>query len=193
MKINPALEQAYQAFNNGDYERARSAWQKVLASDSRNGDALHGLAAIALHDRQPEKAAEFYQRALEANPKDGLAISALYALRTPTDSLQAESRLKTLLAEQPDSPYLNFALGNLYSRTTRWAEAQQAYFKAHTADPGNPDYLYNLAVSLDQLHQPRLAIQYYNRATAAARQQTPGFDPAQVETRLKVLQSESLH
>ena len=188
-KINPLLDQAYQAFNRGEIDLAVANWQKVLASDPRNADALHGLAAVAQQRQQTGEAADYYLRALEADPKDALALSGLVSLRTPTDTQSTESRLKTLLAEQPDSPYLNFALGNLYARSTRWAEAQQAYFKSHSADPGNPDYLFNLAVSLDQLHQPNLAIQYYKQALAAVTRQPVGFDAAQVATRLKILQA----
>jgi tetratricopeptide (TPR) repeat protein len=188
-KINPLLDQAYQAFNRGEIDLAVANWQKVLASDPRNADALHGLAAVAQQRKQTGEAADYYLRALEADPKDALALSGLVSLRTPADTQSTESRLKTLLAEQPDSPYLNFALGNLYARSTRWAEAQQAYFKSHSADPGNPDYLFNLAVSLDQLHQPNLAIQYYKQALSAVTQQPVGFDAAQVSARLKILQA----
>jgi tetratricopeptide (TPR) repeat protein len=188
-KINPLLDQAYQAFNRGEIDLAVANWQKVLASDPRNADALHGLAAVAQQRQQTGEAADYYLRALEADPKDALALSGLVSLRTPADTQSTESRLKTLLAEQPDSPYLNFALGNLYARSTRWAEAQQAYFKSHSADPGNPDYLFNLAVSLDQLHQPNLAIQYYKQALSAVTQQPVGFDAAQVSARLKILQA----
>ena len=188
-KIDPALEQAYQAFGRGDWGGARSAWQKTLASDPHNPDALHGLAALALRQGQADEAADYYRRALEADPKDALAFAGLVSLRVPVDALQTESRLKTFLGEQPDSPYLNFALGNLYARGLRWAEAQAAFFKAYAVDPENPDYLFNLAVSLDQLHQPRLALQYYNQALEAAKQQSASFDAAQVKTRVAILQA----
>jgi Flp pilus assembly protein TadD len=188
-KTDPLLEQAYAAFNRGELDLAQAAWSKALAADPRNADALHGLAALAAQRSQPDEAATHYLRALEADPKDALALAGLLALKMPADTLQTESRIKTLLAEQPDSPYLNFALGNLYARSMRWAEAQQAFFKAHVAEPANPDYLFNLAVSLDQLRQTRPAVQYYNQALAAAAQQPAGFDAAQVATRLKVLQA----
>lgn len=191
-KIDPAVDQAYEAFNRGETAQAELLWKKALSRDPRNSDALHGMAAIALRDNNPALAAEYYGRALENDPKDGLALSGLMALRAPTDPLQAESRLKLLLAEQPGSSHLNFALGNLYARGARWNEAQQAYFKAHTADPANPDYLFNLAVSLDQLHQRRLAAQYYEKAITAATRQPAGFDADGAATRLKALQSDTL-
>lgn len=188
-KTEPLLDQAYLAFERGDLDQARAAWDKVLAADPRNADALHGLAAIAMQRQQPGAAIDFYLRALEADPKDALALAGLLSLKAPADVQQMESRLKLLLAERPDSPYLNFALGNLYARDARWAEAQQSYFRAHTSDAANPDYLFNLAVSLDQLHQPRLAIQYYNQAVAAAARQPAGFDAGRAAARLRDLQA----
>ena len=98
------------------------------------------------------------------------------------------SRLKTLLAAQPQSAELNFTLGNLYARQRRWAEAQQAYFNAVAADADNPDYLFNLAVSLDQLRKPRPAAQHYRLALEAAARRPAAFDGEQVRRRLAELQ-----
>lgn len=192
-QIDPRLELAYQAFKRGEIDLARINWQNVLAAHPRNADALYGLAAVAQQRQQTPEAAAYYLRALEVNPKDALALSGLLSLRPPAAGQSSESRLKSLLAEQPDSPYLQLALGNLYARDARWAEAQHAYFRAHSADPANPDYLLNLAVSLDQLHQPALALQYYQRALAAIAQQPVGFDAAQVTARLKILQALQSH
>lgn len=188
-RADTALDNALQAFERGETERARHAWQKVLQADRQSLDALHGLAALAVREGRTTEAGDYYQRALLIDPKDALALSGWLALQPATDPRQSESRLKTLLAEQPDSPHLHFALGNVYSQEQRWAEAQQAYFKAHVADAANPDYLYNLAVSLDHLHQARLAAQYYERALAATAQQPAGFDRGQVQTRLNKLRA----
>lgn len=188
-KADNSAETAHDAFLRGAVDQARSIWLKALQSDSRNLNALHGLAAIALQESKPDQAAALYRRALEVDPKDAVAHAGLLSINEPADARQAESRLKTLLAEQPNSPQLHFALGNLYMNDTRWAEAQQAFFKAHVADPANPDYLYNLAVSLDHLHQTSLAAQHYARALAAAQSQAAAFDPSQAEARMKALQA----
>jgi uncharacterized protein HemY len=96
--------------------------------------------------------------------------------------------LKSLLAAQPGLFSLNFALGNLYAGQGRWSEAEQAYFKAVSGDPGNPDGLFNLAVGLDQMHQSKLAANYYQRALTAAASRPAGFDQAQLKARLIELQ-----
>ena len=184
------METAHAAFMRGETDLARSIWMKTFQTDARNLNALHGLAAIAQLEGRPDQAAALYRRVLEVDPKDAVAHAGLLAIWAPTDARQTESRLKGLLAEQPNSPHLHFALGNLYLNDARWAEAQQAFFKAHVADPANPDYLYNLAVSLDHLHQTKLAAQHYARALAAAKSHAAAFDPAQAEARIKMLQAE---
>jgi len=143
-----------------------------------------------VREGKPEQAVFLYRRVLEVDPRDAVANAGLLSIAMPADTRQGESQLKGLLAEQPDSPHLNFALGNLFMGGSRWAEAQQSFFKAHVADPANPDYLYNLAVSLDHLHQASLSAQYYARALDAARSQPAAFDPAQVEERLRTLRNE---
>jgi uncharacterized protein HemY len=106
------------------------------------------------------------------------------------DPYTAESRLKSLLSSQPESAPLNFALGNLYSRQGRWAEAQQVYFNAVAAEGDNPDYLFNLAVSLDHLRQARLAAQHYRLALEASAKRPAGFSRDNVQKRLGELQPE---
>lgn len=185
---DPALD-AHAAFARGEFVLARSTWLQALRADPHDANALHGLAALALREGQPEAAATWYRRALEANPKDAVAHAGLSQLVGDDDPATAESRLKRLLAEQADSPHLHFALANRYAGAARWSEAQQHYFKAHVADPDNPDYLYNLAVSLDHLRQPALAERYYESALARARTHPAAFAPAHVEARLKALQA----
>ncbi len=188
LKVNPAVAQAYQAYSRGDLPASRREYEQVLRTEPKNSDALHGLAAISLRQGQPDAAEDYYLRALEADPKDATAQAALLSLRGQVDPVQSESRLKTLLAGQPESAALNFSLGNLYARQNRWNEAQQAYFRAYTVDAENPDYLFNLAVSLEQIRQPKLALQYYQSALAAAAQRPAAFDKNQAAGRVRELQ-----
>jgi uncharacterized protein HemY len=74
-------------------------------------------------------------------------------------------------------------LGNLYASQSRWAEAQSAFFEAHRLEPDNADVLYNLAVALDNLNQPRLAADFYRRALTQARGRNVQFDARAAERR----------
>ena len=186
--LNPALARGYAAYLAGDLTAASNEYRQVLESEAKNIDALHGMAAISLRLGQADIAVEYYLRAIEADPKDALAQAGLIGLKGQADPSQAETRLKILLAAQPDLPFLNFTLGNLYASQKRWNEAQSAFFKAYRDEPENPDIVFNLAVSLDQLHQPQLARQYYLQALSAAAKRPASFDQAQVGARLRELQ-----
>lgn len=183
-RINPQLEEGYAALQQGNYAQAQQAYERVLGSDPKSLDALYGLAAIAVARQQQDLAEDYFLRILEIDPRDPVAQSGL----TARAGSGAESRLKTLIADQPDMPQLQFALGNIYAQSQRWRDAQQAYFMAFKNDSENPDAAFNLAVSLDQLHQAKLAAQYYTEALRLAGNRPATFSRAQVQSRLAQLQ-----
>lgn len=185
------LVRGHASLQRGDTELSRREFEQALQRDPNNTDALLALAAIAQRQGRTADADGLRQRALVANPSDPATQAAI--LNTPAvdaDPYTAESRLKSLLSSQPESAPLNFALGNLYSRQGRWAEAQQVYFNAVAAEGDNPDYLFNLAVSLDHLRQPRLAAQHYRLAQEASATRPAGFARDNVQKRLNELQAE---
>ena len=186
-QVDPNVSRGYANLQGSTLEAARRDYEQALRNDPRNVDALLALAAIAQRQGQAAEAERYQQRAYEADPKDPAAQAAVIG-SAASDPVTTESRLKTLLAAQPESGPLNFALGNLYSRQNRWAEAQQVYFTAVTADGDNPDYLFNLAVSLDHLRQPKLAAQHYRLALEAAEKRPAAFDRERVQRRLRDLQ-----
>lgn len=186
-QLNPALGRAYQAFLAGDIDLAQQQYHKVLQQEPNNRDALLGLAAIALNRKQEGQAAAYYGRLLELDPADPDALAGLVGLQGQTDPVQSESRLKKTLAQNPQAGAVHFALGNLYALQSRWAEAQQSYFRAYGSAPNNADYAFNLAVSLDTLNQGKLALEYYQRALSLARSGPANFDQASARNRVKEL------
>lgn len=187
--VDPALTRAHRALQEGHQDQATQDFLLALQRDPNNVDALLALAAIAQHQGRGNEAEGWRQRALIADPSNPATQAAvLGGTAAGTDPLNTESRLKTLLAAQPQSAELNFTLGNLYAGQRRWAEAQQAYFNAVAADDANPDYLFNLAISLDQLRQPRPAAQHYRLALEAATRRPAAFDTEQARRRLAELQ-----
>lgn len=186
--VNPLLTAAYEAFNAGDLPRAEQGYVQLLATEPGSRDALLGLAVIAQKRNRGDEAGRYYVRLLELDPRDPQANAGLMSLRTQGDPRQAESRLKMLIAQQPDSAVLYFALGNLYAGESRWAEAQQAYFRAVSAEPANADYAFNLAVSLDRLNQGKLAADYYRRSLALASSGAASFDRQRASGRLRELE-----
>ncbi|HEV3007726.1 MAG TPA: tetratricopeptide repeat protein, partial [Burkholderiales bacterium] len=183
-QVHPRVGSAYAAYVGGDLATARSDYQQALHEEPANRDALLGLAALDVRGGRLELAEAAYLRLLQADPRDAHAQAALIALRAGrVDPVAAESRVKSMLAEHPAAHVLNFTLGNQFAQQGRWAEAQQEYFKAFAAEPDNADFAYNLAVSLDHLRQPRLALEYYRRALSLAKARSASFDVMAAEAR----------
>jgi len=182
------VEAGYASLQGNHLDSARHEYERALKTDPNNVDTLLALAAIAQRQGRSADADRFRQRAIDADPRDPAAQAAILGSSANGDQLANESRLKSLLAAQPESGPLNFALGNLYSRQSRWSEAQQVYFNAVAADADNPDYLFNLAVSLDHLRQPKLAAQHYRLALDASQRRPAAFDRERARLRLAELQ-----
>lgn len=183
--LTPTLQDAWQAYQRGDYVAAEQSYQRALALDARNRDALLGLGAVAQQQGQDQTAQHYFRQALQLDPRDPVALAAMSAY--DTDTTNTETRLQRRLAEQPQAAALHFALGNLYADQARWAEAQQAYFDARALEPNNPLFAFNLAVSLDHLGQGRLAAEHYRQALQLDGAARSSFDHAQAQQRLNEL------
>jgi Tfp pilus assembly protein PilF len=187
-QIHPQVSSGYAAFLAGDLAKARTDYQQAIRDEPGNRDALLGLAAVEMRAQRYDLADAYYRRVLQADPRDPHAQAGMLALRSEQlDPVQVESRVKTLIAGDREANVLYFTLGNQYAQQGRWAEAQQAYFKAFASNPDNPDFAFNVAVSLDQLRQPKLAREYYQRALALAEKRGANFSLEAARTRLQQL------
>ncbi|MDH2918258.1 MAG: tetratricopeptide repeat protein [Sideroxydans sp.] len=182
--LDELLNQAYQEYRAGSFDMAQPHYQAVLAKEPNNIDALLGLAAIAQHHHADAVAASYYARVLAQDPRNAVANAGMTALTTDDNR---ESRLKTLLHEQPNAASLHFALGNHYAEQARWSEAQQAYFNAYKLEPNNAELAFNLAVSLERLGQHKLSAQYYQQAVARDKNNSAGFNHDEISQRAQQL------
>lgn len=183
--LDPLLRDAYIAYQSGRQEEAQQLYLAMFRKDPRNADALLGLAAIAQQRGEDQVAAQYYGQVLVLDPRNALANAGMSSLSADIEN--NESRLKLLLREQGNSAALHFALGNLYAGQSRWGEAQQAYFNAWTLESGNPEYAFNLAVSLDHLGQGALAAQHYQRALQLDPSRKAGLDHTAISKRVQQL------
>jgi tetratricopeptide (TPR) repeat protein len=183
-RVNPEVSQGYEALKRGDPAAARRHYEAALAADPASIDAHLGLATAAARGGDRATATRHYRRVLGLDPKNPSAVAGLAALADLTRPEGLEGQLRADLSRYPQSPALHFTLGNLYASQSRWTEAQAAYFEAYRLDPESADLAYNLAVSLDQLGQSRLAADFYQRALAASARQAVQFDKGQVSRRI---------
>ena len=189
--VNPTLMSAYEAYNAGKDVEAQKLYKQVLQRDIRNVDALLGLGAIASRQGRVADANGWYGKVLEVEPRNSLAQSALLDNQLQLNQSQgnpqdAESRLKNMLAKHPNDVNLQVALANLYAEQNQWPSAQQAYFDAYSLN-ASADNAFNLAVSLDQMGKPKLALPYYQRALEQASGNS-NIDRATLEARIAAIQ-----
>ncbi len=161
--LSPGIAEAYQALQAGKLDQAESRYRAVLQADAQNVDALLGLATIAARRGNAQQAIGFYEQALQVEPRNAVAQAGMIDIIGQADPQMSETHLKQLIAREP-SAFLFFSLGNLYARQAVWPAAQSAYFQAYNLQPDNPDYAYNLAIGLEHLEQPKLALTYYRKA-----------------------------
>ncbi len=183
------LDLAYQELVRGNLPMAERRYRDLLVKDRLNPDIWTGLGAVLMRQGKPEEAESLFRRAQELNPTDPYARAMLLSLSRSPDAYK-DSQYTTLAhnASSSSSQAAVFALlAAEHATAKRWNEAQQAFFNALTADPGNPDYAFNLAVTLEHMRQPRLAYDFYRQAIEFAKSKRASFDLSSAQTRLSAL------
>jgi Flp pilus assembly protein TadD len=183
------MESAYAAYQAGNTTEATRLYREVLKADATQRDAWLGLAVIAHSNNQLEPAMDAYRRVLRLEPQNATALAGVSSLSRAAGEPQQESRLRELLARSPQEADLNHALALVLSGEQRWSEAQPLFFKAHALAPNEPQFAYNLAVSLDHMRKSTLAAQYYETALRLAQGKAAAFDESNARTRLAALRA----
>lgn len=186
--IQPLPEQQYAL----TLELLRHECERRLVETPEDAEIMIALAVIAERQQHLLEAEQLRHKARRSNPESPLVMADMIAEgMTSGTTRHTEENLKRWIAAHPDAATLYFAHGNLLARQGRWREAEQAYFNAVVHEGDNPDFLFNLAVSLDHLRQYGQARKYYRLALEAASKRPAGFAPKDVIQRLGTLDSES--
>lgn len=193
VEISPKIERAYSSYQRGVYSVARQLYSEVLAESPYHRDALLGLASIAAANQETLIAVQYYDQILSRDPNDVVARAARLELVPSNTPAAQERELNRLREMNPDAPSLAYALGNHYAEQQNWRSAQEAYFDALRLAKGrnsrgggsvNPDYAFNLAVSLEHLNQGPSARTYYQEALDLAGRHFASFDLEALRQRL---------
>lgn len=186
--VGDKLDAAWVAYEGGHYQQAKDLYRAVLTMEKNNRDALLGMGAIAVIEKNASVAREIYLSLLKQDPRDPIATAALASLQTGETSLKADEEYMLMMVQKnPDAPHLNFALGNIYAQQNKWRPAQQYYFNAWQHDKKNADYIFNLAVSLDQLNKHQQAITFYKDSLLKSENKQISFSRVAVQQRIKEL------
>jgi Flp pilus assembly protein TadD len=185
------LELAYSDLTQGRWKEAEQAYSEVLRGNAEEPNALLGLAYIAHQRGQQLNARDYYNRALRQEPGNPVALAGLLALAATGDSPDIAGRVLELAERSPDSAASQSALGHSLVRQGRFAQGQQAFYRAYLLEPFVALHAFNLAVAFDQLQNHMQARSFYERAISLSDQsggeQASGVSHASVRARLAQL------
>ena len=181
------IGKAFHAYSTANLGEAGALYAQALQLEPYNRDANLGVAAVAMKTGNYPVATLRYRHLLSLDPVDVVAFSALLNLAAVTRNPVMENEMILHSSQHRDYPALHAALGNYYSQTDRWVMASQSYAAAVGLSPDTADYLYNLAVTLDNLGDSQAAIDTYERALALSETGFYTFSVLDATARLRVL------
>lgn len=181
------INAAYDSYVAGNYSDAAQAYLGVLQGMPDHRNALLGMAAISLRTGDPDKAGRIWLQVLADHPDDPVATTALIDLMAAQDYSGGTRIIRKLLQDYPHTAFLYFTLGNLQAAASEWTEARDAFAVACRLERDNPDYAYNLAVSLEHAGDWRAALDMYKTALELAHDRPVHFNDSEILARITVL------
>src|SRR5436189_4053510 len=163
----------------GKYRTAEKQYQRVLAKDPKNLDALSNLGVVYFRTGKIRSAESTLKKALAIAPNDDFVLTTLgivhYRQSRFDDALK---ELRKAIELNPNSATAHNYLGITASQKGRQQEAEKEMLQAITEDPNYADAHFNLAVILITTQPPsrELAREHYARATALGTQPSPSLE-----------------
>ena len=134
--LTPVVEyhEAVYADDNSGRDTALANAQSLFDQDPGNLLITSFLAGVhAIQD--PDKALDYLDTSLQANPQSALRILKIGLLQSQNRISDAEQEYKTLLDEYPDNSQLRLGLAKFYVDSDRPAKAEELMREIVAADP----------------------------------------------------------
>ncbi len=153
----------------GDAKKALSEFERALALDPHNAEALLNISAIHQGEGKSELAEYFVQRALAVDPNSPGALAQLAEIRRDQGDLDEAIRLfGEALAIDDSQPFLFMGAGDVLQRAGRYEEAVQAFRHVLELEPDSFKARYNLGVTYSNMGRVDEAIAIYEEALERA-------------------------
>ena len=163
----------------GKYRTAEKQYQKVLAKDPGNLDALSNLGVVYFRTGKIRSAELTLNKALAIAPNDDFVLTTLGIVHYRQSRFSdAWKELRKAIEINPNSATTHNYLGITASQKGRQQEAEKEMLQAIAQDPNYADAHFNLAVILitTQPSSKELAREHYARATALGTQPSPSLE-----------------
>ena len=184
--VDADIMRGYNALGQNQFSQAREAYSQVLTSNPTQRNALLGIAYAHQALGNTDQALSTLRRLIELYPRDSDGMSALYLIGGG-DLVAEETRFKQLLDRSEYPAAVHYTLGVIYFEQRRFGEAERAFSRASSLSPTQPDYAYNLALTLDQLGRSHDAARQYVVALNLANQTSAVFSRDLARARLTIL------
>ena len=148
------LQQAIQAFQVGNLDRAESILKKLIQVESKNLPALHILGLVKLSQENYKEGAHFLSRAEKLNPNDASIQYNLAKALSDSGSYQASiSHHKKAVALAPNNPDAWLSYGKTTSSLNSPEDALVLYEKALSININYVEAIFNIGVTLNQIKE----------------------------------------
>ncbi|MFK7822428.1 MAG: tetratricopeptide repeat protein, partial [Planctomycetaceae bacterium] len=170
------IREALKSHQAGDLAAARTVYERVLASEPANAEALHLLGVVCLQEAKNQEAVDLIQQAVILRDDQaawfgnlGTAKSALNDLPGAVAAYEAALRLK------PDHVESHYNIAHVYSRMGDRTAAEASYREALRLAPEHVGAKNNLATCLREQGRSGEAIELLETLLADSPQFAEGW------------------
>ena len=185
-----ALNAALSDVRCEDTPETRASLERLVASDPKNAAALACLGQLT-RTAEPERSADFYRRALEAEPRNadhavGYAAALVQLRRFP----EAAAILRRVIQSEPDKYEAHANLAAALYEMKLYNEAVVEYKWIGRARPELPVVHFFIAISHDRLGDYEAALEAYETFLARADARVNQLEIEKVNLRLPSLRNQ---
>jgi protein O-GlcNAc transferase len=133
-----------------DLDAAADAYQRFLAAQPRNVEALSNLGAVRAAQGRYEEAIERYREALAVEPRTAVRFNLAVALQKAGRTTEAVPELERVIAEQPEHRGAVVLLAECRARLGEYGRAAALLTPLYERNPDDRAVTYLLGLSLVQ-------------------------------------------
>lgn len=143
-----------------------SLYAHTLVHNPRSYRSLYGLGLVREKQGELSAAAELYERSMRVAPDYGEPYYALALLRLSAGRRDEAIALAESAAQWMNDPGPLVLVGNAWMESEHYAQAVDAYRRAHERDPKDADVLFNLGNALEAAGDLEGALRAFDDAIA---------------------------